>query len=92
MVGGATALVNQLLFLGPWILIASSKKMGLLMHKPNANDLDFMKTLFETGKVKPVIAKRYPLSKAAEAMRYFGDGRAKGKVVITVGHNNKNNQ
>jgi len=84
MVGGATSIVNQLLFLGPWILMTSRKKMGLLLHKPNVNDLDYMKTLFEAGTVFPIIDKCYSLSEVAEAMRYFGEGRAKGKVVITM--------
>ena len=55
--------------------MATSKKMGILMHKPN-KDLAFMKELFGTGKVKPVIDEHYPLSEVAEALRYFGEGRA----------------
>ena len=85
MVGGATSLVNQLLFLGPWISMTSNKKMGLLLHKPDTDDLDFIKTLFKSGKVTPVIDKCYPLSETADAMRYFGEGHVKGKVVITLG-------
>ena len=84
MVGGSPALVNQLFLLGPWISMFGSKKMGLLLHKPNAKDLDFIKSLFEAGKIAPVIDKRYPVSEIAEAIRYFGDGHAKGKVVITL--------
>ncbi len=83
MVGGSSVLVNQLLFLGPWILMFRSKKMGLLLHKPNKG-LTYMKELFEAGKVVPVIDRRYPLSEVAEALRYFGKGNVKGKVVITV--------
>ena len=82
MVGGSSALVNQLLFLGPWISMTGSKKMGLLLHKAN-KDLAFMKELLEAGKVVPVIDRRYPLSEVAEALRYFEEGHAKGKVVIT---------
>jgi NADPH:quinone reductase-like Zn-dependent oxidoreductase len=48
-----------------------------------------MKELFEAGKVAPVIDRRYPLSEVPEALRYFGKGHAKGKVVITLEHNNK---
>jgi len=46
--------------------------------------LAFMKELFEAGKVVPVIDRRYPLSEVAEALRYFGEGHAQGKVVITL--------
>jgi NADPH:quinone reductase-like Zn-dependent oxidoreductase len=56
--------------------------------KPN-KDLAFMKELIEAGKVKPVIDRRYTLSEVAEALRYFGEGHARGKVVITVEHDNK---
>jgi NADPH:quinone reductase-like Zn-dependent oxidoreductase len=56
--------------------------------KPN-KDLAFMKELIEAGKVKPVIDRRYTLSEVAEALRYYGEGHAQGKVVITVEHDNK---
>jgi NADPH:quinone reductase-like Zn-dependent oxidoreductase len=58
------------------------------MHKPN-KDLAFLKELFEAGKVVPVIDRRYPLSEVPEALRYFGEGHAQGKLVITVEHNKK---
>ena len=88
MVGGSAATLLQTLFLGPLISMATSKKIGILAHKPN-KDLAFMKELFEAGKVKPVIDKRYPLSEVPEALRYFGKGHNRGKVVITVKHNDK---
>jgi NADPH:quinone reductase-like Zn-dependent oxidoreductase len=40
--------------------------------------------LLETGKMKPVIDKRYELSEIADAFRYMGEGHAQGKIVITV--------
>ncbi|MBA7603232.1 alcohol dehydrogenase [subsurface metagenome] len=83
VVGGSMARVFQVIFLGPWISMTGSKKMSLLAHKPN-KDLAFMKELFEAGKVVPVIDRRYPLSEVPEALRYFGKGHAKGKVVITL--------
>jgi len=46
--------------------------------------LVFIKELIEACKVVPVIDGCYPLSEAAEALRYYGKGHARGKVVITV--------
>jgi NADPH:quinone reductase-like Zn-dependent oxidoreductase len=88
MVGGSTARLFQALFLAPLISMTTSKKMRILMHKAN-KDLDFMKELFKAGKVKPVIDKCYTLSEVAEALRYFGKGHARGKVVIAVDHSPK---
>ena len=62
--------------------------MSILMHKPNKG-LAFMIELIEAGKVVSVIARRYPLSEVPEALRYFGEGHAQGKVVITLEHNDK---
>lgn len=89
VVGGASARILQTLLVGVWLSMTGSKKMGLLLHKAN-NGLGDMKTLFESGKVAPFIDRRYPLSEAAEALRYFGDGHAKGKIVITAAHENNN--
>ena len=83
VVGGSTPRILQTICLGPWISLIGSKKMGLVLHKPNEG-LAFMKELFEAGKVVPVIDRRYPLNEVPEAFRYFGEGQAKGKVVITV--------
>ena len=87
MLGGSSARIFQVMLLGPWISMAGSKKMGILMHKPN-KDLAILKELFEAGKVTPVIDRCYPLSEVAEAFQYFGGGQARGKVVINVEHNN----
>ncbi len=89
--GGSLAQIFQALLIGPWISMTGSKKMGSMMVKPN-KDLAFMKELIEAGKVKPVIDRRYTLSEVAEALRYYGEGHAKGKVVITLEHNSKTEQ
>ncbi len=87
--GGSMAQIFQPMLLGPWITMTGSKKMVNLSNRPNQKDLAFMKELVEAGKVVPVIDRHYPLSEVAEALRYYGEGHAQGKVVITVAHNNK---
>jgi NADPH:quinone reductase-like Zn-dependent oxidoreductase len=82
-VGGSTARIMQVLSMGPWISLMSKKRVRLVLLKPN-KDLAYVTELFEAGKLRPVIGGQYELSETAEAMRYFGQGNHKGKVVITV--------
>ena len=83
MVGGSMALVYKLLLLGRWFSMTENKNMGLLLHKPNKG-LDTMNALFESGKVIPIIDRCYPLTDVADALRYFGDGHVKGKIIIIL--------
>jgi NADPH:quinone reductase-like Zn-dependent oxidoreductase len=84
MVGGSGAQMFQAMALGPWISMTGSKKMGNILQKSNQKDLVFMKELLEAGKVKPVIDRSYKLSEVPEAFKYFAEGHAQGKVIITV--------
>ena len=80
--------MNQLLpalLLGSWFRMTGKKSIRLVILKPN-KDLAYMNELFEAGKVKPVIDGPYKFSEVPEAMRHFGAGNHKGKVVITVEH------
>ena len=83
IVGGANSRIMQTLFIGTLISLFTKQKMKLLLLKPN-KDLTTLIGLYENGKVIPFIDKCYPLSETAEAMRYFGEGYKKGKVVITL--------
>jgi NADPH:quinone reductase-like Zn-dependent oxidoreductase len=51
---------------------------------PKLKDLTFLMEFIEAGKVTPAIDRTYPLSDAADAFRYLGNGHARGKVVITT--------
>ncbi len=56
------------------------------MAKANKEDIAIVKELLEAGKVVPVIDRRYPPSEVPVAIRYFEEGPARGRVVITVEH------
>ncbi|HEX9987746.1 MAG TPA: NAD(P)-dependent alcohol dehydrogenase [Chloroflexia bacterium] len=88
-VGGSVPTALQILLLGPLIRRATGKKIRYLMVQPNARDLAHITELCAAGKVVPVVDKCYPLSEVPEALRYLGEGRAKGKIVINVEQNNK---
>jgi NADPH:quinone reductase-like Zn-dependent oxidoreductase len=77
LAGGSVARILQASMTG-------NEKMVNFQVRPNQKDLVFMTELLEAGKVVPVIDRRYPLSEVSEAVRYYGEGHARGKVVITV--------
>jgi len=84
LAGGSVATILQILLLGPWIKGTTGKKIRLLTVQPNPEDMVYMTDLCEAGKVVPVIDRRYPLSETPEALRHLGEGRTRGKVVITM--------
>ena len=75
------------MLLGPWIRRTKGKKIRVLVVQPNLKDMVYITELYEAGKVVPVIDRQYPLSAVPEALRYLGEGRVKGKVVITLEQN-----
>ena len=83
-VGGSVATLFQILLLGPWIQRTTGRNIRLLAVPQNSRDLISITELCETGKIVPVIDRGYSLSEVPEALRYVAEGRAKGKVVITV--------
>lgn len=62
-----------------------NQKISIVSIDHDQKDLAFIKNLIEAGKIIPVIDKGYPLSKTAEAFRYYENEHARGKVVLTVG-------
>lgn len=83
--GGASRYIMQALLLAPWIKLTGKKKVRVVFLKAN-KDLAYMAELFEAGTLKPVVDGPYGLSQVPDAMRHFGTGRHKGKVVISVNH------
>ncbi len=84
MAGGSVATIFQMLLLGPLIKRITSKNIQLLVVQTDSKDLVYITELIQSGNVKLVIDKRYTLSETAEAIRYLGEGHAKGKIVIEV--------
>lgn len=84
MVGGSSARVLQGA-LSQLYSRTSEQKLGLLFGWPHSRqDMDDVNALIESGAVRPVIDRVYPLEDAAAALRRVEDGAMLGKVVIAV--------
>ena len=66
-----------------------SQKFVTLIAKINTADLTVLRELMATGKITPVIDRRYSLSEVPEAVRYLESKRARGKIVITLEDENE---
>ena len=64
--------------------LRSSRKVVFFVAKLNRPDLDVLRELLEAGSVTPVIDRRYDLRELPDALRYLGEGHARGKIVLTV--------
>jgi NADPH:quinone reductase-like Zn-dependent oxidoreductase len=60
------------------------KMFPMAIARPSKQDLEDLKELLQAGKLKPIIDRSYTLSEVPEALRYYGMGHARGKIVITV--------
>ncbi len=83
MTGGSNRQLTEALLLGP-LLSMGRQQFGNVLVKPNQADLEVLAELCESGKVRPVIDRRFPLSEVSSAVRYVESGHARGKVVVTV--------
>ncbi len=89
--GGDYSKVFEAFWSGPIITLTqklpganAGKKMGILIHRPNKKDLNSLSGLFTEGKIAPVIDKTYALGELIEAFRYYEEGLAQGKVLISI--------
>lgn len=83
-VGGSAGVLFQILVFGPLIKKTTGRNIRILAVPQNRKDLIAITELCETGVVVPVIDRQYPFTQGPEAIRYVAEGRAKGKVVITL--------
>lgn len=60
------------------------QKFGFMLAELTKEDLAYIGNLIETGKVTPVIDRRYKLSEVPAAIGYLEEGHARGKVIINL--------
>jgi len=83
-VGGSVSTLFGVLLVGPLVGRAARKKVRLLAVRLGVRHLAPMIELCQSGKIATIIDRRYRLSEVPEALRYLGEGHAKGKVVVVI--------
>jgi len=64
--------------------LVSRRRVRITMVKARGTDLEQLRALCEAGKLRPVIDKTFPLSELAAAHAYSQQGRAGGKILVTI--------
>jgi NADPH:quinone reductase-like Zn-dependent oxidoreductase len=78
------ASTGVLLIKGPLLSLVVPQRIRVCHEAPGQADLLVLKELMEAGKLTPLVGRTYPLSEAGEAISWFGEGHAEGKIVLTV--------
>jgi NADPH:quinone reductase-like Zn-dependent oxidoreductase len=80
LLGGADRQVRAILW-SPFL----SQTLGTFVASENAEDLNILRELMEAEQLAPMIDRAFPLSEVPTAIRHLLDGRARGKIVVTIG-------
>lgn len=83
-VGGLVATFLQILAAGPFLRTIRNRNVRILAVRRNREDLQYVTELCRTGKLIPSIERSWPLDETPAALRHLGEGRARGKLVITL--------
>ncbi len=65
-------------------MLGASQKFVFFTAQFNRADMQTLKELVESGKVKPFVEKAYPMTRIVDAMTHLGNGHARGKIVVTM--------
>ena len=83
-VGGYLPRLLVLVILAPLSSLFARRKMQVLALKPNRG-IEYMNELFEAGRLECVIDGPYALSEVPRLIRYFGEAKHAGKIIVSLG-------
>jgi NADPH:quinone reductase-like Zn-dependent oxidoreductase len=78
------ASTGVLMVKAPLLSLFVPQQIRVCSERPEQSDLLVLKGLMESGRLTPVVGRTYPLERVGEAITYFGEGHAEGKIVITL--------
>jgi NADPH:quinone reductase-like Zn-dependent oxidoreductase len=84
LVGGSVRSLLAALIIGR-LLSTGDRSMGVLMVRPNKDDLVRVADMVIKGALRTTVERTYPLEGVPDALRHLGEGRALGKLVIEMG-------
>ncbi len=85
VVGGSTGRLIGAFALGPMLRLSGGRRVRLVVYRANLpDDVALLVRLHREGSVVPVIDRTFPLADAAGAMRHYGTGGFRGKIVLTM--------
>jgi NADPH:quinone reductase-like Zn-dependent oxidoreductase len=84
MAGGLVRQLFEGMILGKVLSKTSDKKVEPFLAKLTREDMGVLKDLAEADKITPFVEKVYPFSESVQAFRHFGEGHARGKIVIRM--------
>lgn len=84
VIGGTPGGLLRVAALGPPLGLLMGRKLGLVLHKVRAEELERLGSLAAEGKLRPKIDSTFPLERIKEAFAHFASGQFVGKVVVTV--------
>jgi NADPH:quinone reductase-like Zn-dependent oxidoreductase len=64
--------------------LGGSRDVMVFLAKTNRADMATLQELLASGEIKSVIDRTYAFEELPDAMRYLGEGHARGKIVVTV--------
>jgi len=77
---GVLSVPIKIMAYGPF----ADREFKFFISDMNQGDLAYLAGLMQSGHLRSVIDRTYPLAQAAEAVAYVEEGHARGKVVVTV--------
>jgi len=73
----------------PVLTLFTSKKAKFPIPTDNKKDIEFFKSIIESGDYRAVIDKLYPLENIVAATKYVETGEKTGNVVIQIAKPNE---